>query len=272
MADFLTAISTKKVKSPEPLLQEIKSLRVQDVVEVDSASSALEALKKQPGRETITNTLNYMTSDGFSLLLPEPLNASIAYQLINDTIPHYWRPLKGSSQRKLFARILRNPLGVGHVITRLRSLIADSRQKKAPDNARDPAEHIEELLELLEAILHGDETCVQVSRDIQAYGKNSTQKKLLWREYLAQAVSGRLIAIVAEAEDVLKTQTTSRTASWIADGSAYAKWLGRNMATLIREEGMGEEQASIPVELYSKALSLGYTGKRPAFADLNVVG
>lgn len=271
MADFLTAVSTKKVKSPEPLLQEIKSLRVQDVVEVDSASSTLEALKSQPSRETITTALNYMTSDGFSLLLPEPLYTSIAYQLVNDTVPHYWRPLKGSSQRKLFARILRNPLGVGHVITRLRSLIADSRKKKALGNARDSAEHIEGLLELLEAILHGDDTCVQVSRDIQAYRKESTQKKLLWREYLAQAVSGRLIAIVAEAEDVLKTQKTSRTASWIADGSSYAEWLGRNMVALIREETMGGEQASATVELCSKALSLGYTGKRPAFAGLKVV-
>jgi telomere length regulation protein len=271
MADFLTAVSTKKVKSPEPLLQDIKSLQVQDVVEVNSASSALEALKNQPSRETIANALNYMTSDGFSLLLPEPLNASIAYQLVNDTVPHYWRPLKGSSQRKLFARILQNPLGVGHVITRLRSLVVDSRQKKAPGNARDPAEHIEELLELLEAILHGDDNCSQVLRDIQAYGKNSTQKKLLWREYLAQAVSGRLIAIVAEAEDVLKTQKTSWTASWIADGCAYAEWLGRNMAALIREEVMREEQASATLELCSKALSLGYTGKRPAFADLKIV-
>jgi telomere length regulation protein len=176
MADFLTAVSSRKVKAPEPLLQEVTSLSMQDAIHVDSAKSALEALKSQPSQETVTNALKYMTSAGFSLLLPEPLNASIAYQLVNDTIPHYWRPFHKLPQAKHFAKVLRNPTGVGHIITRLRSLIADSRQKRAPGETRDTVEHIEDLLDLLNQIYHGEDTSSIVLRDIQAHSKTAMQK------------------------------------------------------------------------------------------------
>jgi telomere length regulation protein len=266
MADFLTAVSTKKVKSAEPLLQEVKSLRIQDAVQVDSSNSALEVLKSQPSQEAVTKALKYMTLDGFSLLLPEPLNASIAHQLVNDTVPHYWRTLQGSQQQKLLAAVLRNPTGIGHIITRLRSLISDSRQKKAPGETRDATDHIEELLDILNAILRGDDTSLLVLGDVQAYCKNAMQRKLIWREYLAQAASGRLVSIVAEAEDVLKSEKSSRTANWIADGSAYAAWLGRNIAALMKEGDKTEEQTSAMGELCAKALTLGYTGEFRAAA------
>jgi len=260
MADFLTAVSTKKVNTPKPILQEINSLSIQDAVRIDSASSALEALKSQPSQETVTNALKYMTSDGFSLLLPEPLNVSIAHQLVNDTIPHYWKTLRGSSQQKIFAKILRNPIGIGHIITRLRSLIADCRQKKAPGEGRDTFEHIDDLIDLLDKVIQGNDTSRLVLQDVQAYGKNAMQKKLIWREYLGQTASGRLISIVAEAEDVLKAQQTSRKACWIADGSAFAEWLGHNIAALASVKDMTEEHMSAVVDLCSKALTLGYTG------------
>jgi telomere length regulation protein len=261
MADFLTAVSTKKVKAPEPSLQEIKSLSIENVLQVDSTKSALEALRSQPSQETVTSALKYMTSAGFSLLLPEPLNASIAYQLVNDAIPHYWRPLRQSSQSKLFAKILRNPTGLGHIITRLRSLIADSRQKKSPGETQDQAENIEDLLDVLEAILSGDTTSNLILQDVSFHCKNDIQRKLIWREYLSQTASGRLVSIVAEAEDVLKSKDSTRTASWLADGNVFADWLGRNIATVMKDPNMDEERHHKMVELCSKALSLGYTGQ-----------
>jgi telomere length regulation protein len=259
--DFLTAVSTKKVKASEPSLQEIKSPSVQDAVHVDSASSALEALRSQPSQETVTSSLKYMTSAGFSLLLPEPLNASIAHQLVNDTLLHYWRPLRQSSQSKQFAKILRNPTGLGHIITRLRSLIADSRQKKSPGETQDQADNIEDLLEVLDAALSADSTSNLVLQDVQTHCKNDAQKKMIWREYLSQIASGRLISVVAEAEDVLKSKGTARTASWLADGNVFADWLGRNIAAVLKDPNMHEERQYALVEFCSKTLSLGYTGQ-----------
>jgi telomere length regulation protein len=270
MADFLTAVSTRKVKAPEPQLEEIKSLSVQDSVHIDSRKVVLEALKSQPSHETVTKALKYMTSDGFSLLLPEPLNASIAHQLVNDTIPHYWRSLRNSPQTEYFARILRNPTGIGHIITRLHSLITDSRQKKVAGETRDLAEHIEDLLGILEITFRGDVTAYLVLQDIQVHGKNAMQKKLIWREFLAQTASGRLVSMVAEAEDVLKGRNTLRTPCWLADGGAFADWLGRNIALLTRDVSKDEDSLSALVELYSKALTFGYTGelKLPSSEDM----
>jgi telomere length regulation protein len=261
MSDLLTAVSTKKVNQPKPLIKEIQNLKIQDAIHISSAESALRALKSEPDRAIVTNVLKYLTTNGFSLLLPEPLNASIAHQLVNDTIPHYWRPLRESPQQKVFARILRNPTSIGHIITRLRSLIGDSQQKKAPGETRDYAEHIEDMLDVLEHILGPDQTSSLILRDVQTYGKNALQKKLLWKEYLAQIASGRIVSIAAEAQDVLRSSPSSRTASWLADGAVFASWLGRNIAILIKDDSRGEEQLTTVTELCSKTLNLGYTGQ-----------
>ena len=262
MADFLTAVSTKKVKEHEPLVREVTSLSKQEApVTITSPKSALEALKNEPNRETFGNILKYLSTEGFSIILPEPLNASIAHQLVNDSIPNYWRTIKTSADAKRLGRILRNPAGLGHLVTRLRSLITDSRQKKAPGEARNTSEHISDTLDFLDLVLSGDETTHLILKDVLVFAKNSIQKKLIWREYLAQAVSGRLLSTAAEAEDVLKKiGEISSVNSWITDGNEYAAWLGCNIANLIKRDDQNEEYIAAVVELCSKALSLGYTG------------
>jgi telomere length regulation protein len=261
MTDFLTAVSTKKVKEAEPLIREVNGLSIQeDTISVDSAKDALSALKNHPSRNTVNNVLRYLTTEGFSLLLPEPLNASIAHQLVNDTTPNYWRTIKSSADAKRLARALRNPTGLGHLVTRLRSLVADSRQKKAPGEARNTADHISDTLDVLDLTLRGDDATHLILRDVFAFGKNPVQTKLIWREYLAQAVSGRILSTAAEAEDALKGNETSRVASWIADGKDYATWLGRNIAVLVQRGDQNKECLAAVVELFSKALGLGYTG------------
>lgn len=261
MADFLTAVSTKKITKAESLVQEVENFKLQNVIDVSSAASALEALKNGPDRTTVYNVLKYLTGNGFSLNAPEPINASIAYQLINDTIPNYWTTLRNSSDAKLLAQILRNPVGLGHVITRLRSLIVDSRQRKAPDQVRNTSEHIEDLLDVVMKVLDGNHTSYLVLKSIQNSGKDSVQKKLLWAEYLVLITSGRLVAITAEAEDAIKDNSRSKSPCWVSDGKRFATWLGANLADLARETNGDEDQSTATAELFSRALSLGYTGK-----------
>ncbi|KAI2477859.1 telomere length regulation protein [Pyrenophora tritici-repentis] len=263
MTDFLTAVSTKKIKDDPPLIREVTSLsKHEDAATIASPKEALDALKNRPSRETFGNVLKYLSSDGFSLLLPEPLNASIAHQLVNDTVPNYWRVVKTSADAKKLGKILRNPTGLGHLVTRLRSLITDSRQKKAPGEARNTSEHISDTLDVLDLVLRGDETTHLILKDVLTFAKNPIQQKLIWREYLAQAVSGRLLSTAAEAEDVLKKgEGNSSYNSWIAAGNEYAAWLGRNIANLIERGDLTEECGAAVVELCSKALSLGYTDR-----------
>lgn len=262
MADFLTAVSTKKVNNTELFIEEDKSPNLQeDAGIIDSAESALRALKNQPSRGTLHNVLNFLDAQDVSLILPDPLNASIAHQLVNDTVPNYWRLVRGSREAKQIGKILRNPTSLGHIITRLRSLIADSRQRKKPGEERNTAEHISDAIEVLELILHGDDTSFLILQDVLSSGKNAIQKKLIWKEYLTQAVSGRLLSVAAEAEDVLKkSEDVSRASNWISDGKKYAEWLGRNLAVLLERSSENEEYFTAIIELCSKALGLGYTG------------
>lgn len=261
MADLLTAVSTKKTRETKPLIQQVQSLNIEDAAQVDSRESVLRALKNEPSAATVRGALKYLTAPGFSLVLPEPLNASITHLFVNDTIPNYWRALRNSPQVNLIAQVLRNPTGIGHIGTRLRSLLADSQTKRVPGDARNTFEHIEDMLEVLGKVLHSDETSTLILRDVLAYGKNTVQKKLIWREYLAQAASGRLLALTAEAEDVLKKNQPARKSSWMADGSVYAAWLGRNVGTMMKSDEQSEEYLVAVAELSSKALGLGYTGK-----------
>ncbi|KAF1839931.1 uncharacterized protein K460DRAFT_349431 [Cucurbitaria berberidis CBS 394.84] len=261
MADFLTAVSTKKTKDAEPFIREVKALNIQDDFSINSADSALKALKNQPSRRTVNNVFEYLTTQGFSLLLPEPLNATIAHQLVNDTIPNYWRSLRKSPQITLLAQVLRNPTGLGHIITRLRTLIEDSRQKKPSGQARNTLEHVEDMLDVLHQILYGNHTSSFVLHDVLAYSKSAVQKKLIWREYLALTASGRILSIAAEAEDVLKKIEISRTVGWIADGNAFAAWLGQNLASLVINGKESEEYHLAVTEFCSKALGLGYTDR-----------
>ncbi|KAH8732829.1 telomere length regulation protein-domain-containing protein [Phaeosphaeriaceae sp. PMI808] len=260
MADFLTAVSTRKVKAPEPPLEEVKKQNLQEIIRIDSAASALQALKSEPDSDTVSNVLKYLASDNFSLVLPEPLHASIAHELINNTVPHYGKSLQNLTHSELLFKILRNPIGLGHIITRLRSLIKESRQKKAPGETRDPSEHIEDLLNIVDKILREDNTSSQLLDEVQTHSKNAMQKKLIWQEFLAQTASGRLVSIAAEAEDTLKTKKSIRP-NWLADGGLFADWIGRNIATLVIVDNANGEHVSAASELCSKALTLGYTDR-----------
>ncbi|KAK7180749.1 hypothetical protein DPSP01_009216 [Paraphaeosphaeria sporulosa] len=268
MDDFLKPVSTTKLKrtqNAKPLLQEIgSSEKRKSSVVIESPEKALILLKDQPDFESVESVLGYLVAeteraDGFHLILPEPVAANIVFQFVNTTLLDYWHILK---ERKIqlhqLVRCLRNPCGIGNVITRLRSLTADCHQNKAVGETRDSASHIVDLLDVLENLLQSEQCLTQVWTDINTHGKNASQKKMMWKEFVTQVASGLVISLAAEAEDVLKEKEVPRTASWLADGSGYATWLGRNVANLSATEP-NEESIFMVAEVYSKALFLGYT-------------
>lgn len=269
MDGLLTPVSTTKVKrtsDAKPLLQEIGIIKERKSnVALDSPTKALEILKNQPDFESVQGVLDYLVTEaerqnGFHLVLPDPVAANIGFELISTTVPDYWQTLKErKSPLKQLARCLRNPCGIGNIISRLQSLTADGRQRRAVGETRDSTSHIADLLDFLESLLRGDQCLTQVWADIKAHGKNATQKRMMWKEFVAQVASGRIVSLAAEAEDVVKEKTSSRTATWLVDGSSYAIWLGRNIANLSAVE---HEEDSLPivVDIYSKSLTLGYAG------------
>lgn len=258
MADFLTAVSTKKTVS-KPIIEEVETLTIQDSVIVDSAQTVLKALKNQPSHETVARTLKFLSGSNVSLVIPEPVYASIAHELVNNTLPNYWRTFKSQSYNtQIIASILRNPTGIGHLITRLRTLVADDRQKKAPGSTQNASDFIEDTLDVLDRVLSGDDVSLKVWKEIQTFAKNDIQKKLMWKEYLSQVASGRVLSIRAEAEDILKAKGSDGSR---ASGEDFADWLGRNVVYVLNVSDREDAYVAALVDLGSKILSLGYNGK-----------
>jgi telomere length regulation protein len=267
MDDLLTPLSTVKrhPQEPKPVIEEVRKEAAQRL-RITSPEEALKGLKHWPDLDTVREILRYLAFEsqkkhGFNLVTPEPLSASIAFTLATVTIPDYWRTLKEKGQdRKNLVRLFSNPNGVGAILSRLRPLIADCRQKKPAGNTRDPSGHIEDLLDILDQALVDDGSSSRIWNDIQDHAKNPTRLKLMWKEYVAQTASGRILSLAAEAEDVLKERGLSRAASWVANGNDYAAWLGRNMAILIKANIGVEDSVPAVTEICGKALLLGYTG------------
>jgi telomere length regulation protein len=263
MDDFLTPVSSTKVKRPEK--QELPS---RTSTQITSPDDALKVLKEDPEFEGVSSSLKYLAaevekdkSNGFSLITPGPVAANIAFQLIHNTIPNYWTTLKEQKlQEKHLIRCLRNPCGIGHILGRLRPLIADCRQKKPAGNTRDASSHVEDMLEVLERVLQDEHCSRDVWDDTQKFAKTAMQGKLIWKEYVSQVASGRILSVAAEAEDVLKEKKASRSESWLANGNKYAAWLGGNIAAFMIVAEKSDETASAVLDLCSKALMLGYTG------------
>ncbi|KAF2118481.1 telomere length regulation protein-domain-containing protein [Lophiotrema nucula] len=268
MDDFLTPVSTTSLKRPtesKPItvIEETASSnkRIQDV-DLEAPEAVSRALKEQPDADTLENMLesliNYQKDD-FILVVPSPIQAQIINTLVNTTIPDYWRTLRGSGRKKkLLLACLRNTSGIGAILSRLRLLTADARQKKAADQTRDVVTQIEDLFDISEQVLAGDHVSHQLWKDISTHCLNTNLRKLIWREYISQVTSGKIVSAVAEAEDILKEKQVPQMATWLANGTEYATWLGLNLVNLMKENIAAEESVSSMTEICSKSLNLGY--------------
>ncbi|KAH7123780.1 telomere length regulation protein-domain-containing protein [Dendryphion nanum] len=262
MDDFLTPVATtvKRSTASKPLIEET-STKDQALTNKQpkswSPDGVSEALKNKPDLATLGDILKYLASSnetkGFNLVAPGPVSAQIADTLVSTTIPDYWQTLKQyKSHSNRLIECLRNPNGIGAVSSRLRSVTNDSRASKANTD-------IEDLLDVLAQILADDSTSSKILKDTQTYAANSIQQKLMWKEYIAQVSSGRILGLTGAAEDVLKKVEPTRKSSWLAIGHDYAQWLGGNMAVMLQDHFKDGMPSDAVAEFYGKALGLGYT-------------
>lgn len=272
MSDFLNPVMTTaarrgKVSDKQDALStsSVQGKSAENIT-IESPDHVSKILKSQPDLETVSKVLRYLTStskgrDDFNLVTPSAVSAQIVDALVSQTIPDYWKTFKESKVLlKELINSLRSANGLGAILSRLRPLIADCRQKKAVNNTRDASAHIEDLIDVLDNVLSRDQTSTQIWQDIQKYSQNPTQEKLMWKEYVSQVATGRILGLVAEAEDVLKERGTSKKPSWLATGRDYALWLGRNVAVLTKKALSAPTSFPAVTELWGKAISLGYIG------------
>ncbi|KAL9093887.1 MAG: hypothetical protein Q9165_003810 [Trypethelium subeluteriae] len=239
---------------------------------ISSPEAALEILKDDPRPVELFTVLKYLKStrerkDDFNIRIPEPRTTQIVHLLVHNIIPSYWSTFElGGSKfsrssnldtpRHSLIECLRSLPGIGTVITRLKLLVAEVRQEESRTQA------ISELLDVLQEVLGTlyDDLLIACLY----YDKDQTKRTIFWKEVIDLRASGKIVSIAAQAEDSIKSTKTPSSTRWIASGSQYAGWLGRQLADMLIRvpqddatcKAAGTEK--MLAQLAGKSLSMGY--------------
>ena len=243
---------------------------------VGSPDDALSALTGKPTFENLARTLKWLQStstseNDFNILKPSPKVAQIVFSLVDSAIPNYWpllqdqRSTKSRKTRTNLLKCLSSTAGCGAIVSRLRSLLDEFKNRRQNGmGVVASSQPVETLVEVLEAVLQSDQFLEGLLKSARVfYDSQTVRSGLLWREAVSLFGSGRLLTLVAEVSLALNEVSKDvRDGSWIGRGDQYAAWLGRNLSLMM--EGFGRDegfQRDYEAQLMSKALSLGYTGE-----------
>ena len=256
------------IKELNPIIS-ISSNGPIDSAPIDSPQDALESLRSQPDLDRLTETLRWLSAGirrkhDFDITEPSPKAAQIIFVLVNEIVPHIWPILstKGSGinvkARKSLIECLRSVAGIGAVVSQIRSCLSSSN--KAQSSAKS-TNLIHDSLEIIERILEGDTTLISLWVSLHDKELSASRKSLQWKELISLVASGKLLSICSEASKSTSDGVQHFAAGkWVADGSEYAAWLGRNIASTIKAHH-DMESPKYFAQLLSKAFSLGYTGQ-----------
>ncbi|KAK3720795.1 telomere binding protein [Vermiconidia calcicola] len=261
---ILTAVKStniKKDRQPKDVeTQQTKHSRA------SSPEDALQVLRSRPDLEVLATTLTQLISThafqptSFNIHAPGPLQAQIISTLLNTILPDFWHVLSSHDVGSLVA-CLSNVAGLNAVVARLRLL---SSQRQGPQH--DSMQAIEDVLDLCDRLFEGESVLVYVWRNLHASVSEPLKRDLTWEEFVNLVGSGRITAAIAQAEDgVRANKGVNQRSILLAKGGQYATWLGRNIATLIKQTASkdcsGLKTISSATQIITKSLNLGYPGE-----------
>ncbi|KAI7201271.1 hypothetical protein D0869_04576 [Hortaea werneckii] len=205
-----------------------------------SPEDALQILRSQPDTETLITTLSQLQSGHgfakvFTLAHPGPLQGQIVNTLVTVITPTFWTSLD-AKDRLIFVKCLSNITGLNAVIARLRALSNDS--------AADKSHELQDLLNLADLLLQGDDFLLELWKDLIASGSEGVKLTLAWKELANVLGSARIVGIAAQAEDMVwQSKGKVRTKSlWLANSAEYCNWIGRNIASLSAQSASDSHQ------------------------------
>lgn len=265
---------------PEPNLVTVNTERsstsVQQNFIIQSSEDALEALKSKPDSELLTRALRWLDPSAanierFNIKIPGPKAAQIIFVLVAEIVPDYWRSLNGKvtsvqfKQKKALLRCLCNVASIGAITARLRVFLdlKDDPQRDGQSSMSVNSQGLEDLLSVLESFLDGNAFVSSIWIDINSFITNTSQRALLWKEFVAILAGGRLLSHAAEAFHFInKSSPDASEGRWLGNGSQYCSWLGENIAHVLTssQKDRAEDWKALAL-LVNRALKLGYTGK-----------
>jgi len=276
MQDLLTPVTTRAITRPnlDAVASHISSSpNERSISEVCSPDDALHALRSQPSIEQLSDAIHWLDprkgEDGsFNIKAPSPKASQIIFAIVNDVVPSYWGVLNDTKLpghaklSKTLVRCLNSISGIGAVANRLGILLRDPSVQSQSDRS-GKTQQIEDLVQILEQTFKKDDFMLSSWNDLSFLVLDKSKRTLAWKELTSLLAGGRILSLAAEADHSIDELSPAiRESSWLSDGSQYSAWLGRNwacMANRLRTDDQDERRAVI--QLFSKALTLGYTGK-----------
>ena len=271
MGDFLTAVSSVSLR-PKSKVQDLavedpplrKSEQQAIRISPKTVDEVLEFIRSSPDEEPIISLLSFLNKKskgdaGFHIKIPSPSSAKVINELINTTLSDFW-----DSNDRFNSSILdclRSVAGIGAILARLRLLTSRYGSTKQGGKGPEATKPLADIISVFSQLLHVDGLAKDLLIDIEYLVENATKRTLLWKEFLSSVGTGRIISAVAEAEDTVKSAGGTHKPSWLSDGSKYCAWLGRNVCTLMNDNGNDEIAWKATAQLCSKALSIGYSGE-----------
>ena len=233
-------------------------------VEPKTINDVLRVLENGPSEASLATSIKYLGKLEYGKANTKASQA--ANLLVTRVVPDWWERLSEHRESRVLKEnlleYLRSPKNLALITSRLKTVIAAIKATAQANDGVTGGE-LRVLLEVLAQVLEGNavlfqlfEKCMKAIDDIQ--------QRIAWKETASLVASGRIISIVAEAEDVLKSRHENAPSSWLSQGDEYCKWLARNLsfATLQSRE-VGKDTLSAArylADALGKALLLGYQG------------
>lgn len=274
MDELLSPVSRTYYKgSEQPLLQEVTDTQRQtpapSTTDASSADDIIQILSNQPDYDAVISTLRLLARDSqrlkdFNIASSGPQAAKIIQILVSEITPNYWALLKESSTENdhqdvgLLLDALRNLAGVNALLLRIRQYIQDKNGQSSEVQRPDTALDLIICLEVLGAILDGDDRISGIWRAM-SNGVDPVKQRILSKELVTVLGGGRVISLSAEAAGLVPRKGQAQS-FWTADGAEYSKWLTRNIIAWSKQED-GAVQSQLLANLLSKSMSLGYSSR-----------
>lgn len=239
---------------------------------ISTPKDALDILKSQPEKPEVVAVLRFLdptgpTEGNLNITATGLTAAQILHVLVSVTIPDHWNNLSADNElslegkplgakhraRAALLRCLNSVPGIGSLLAQLRKLLAGQDGKGSTSQAVT-----KDLLTVLSSLLKPQGLLLHIYSDISKHAASPVQKQVMWKELISFLATGKILSTVAEASKTIDNFANSKL-SWMAEGPAYASWLGGEISCMVIKFEPGDAEAWKYLSSFvGRALSIGY--------------
>jgi len=273
----LTAVKTARKEdhnttpAVKPLIEPLESPSTKQTDVQISPSYILEILKADPGEDQLYKVLRWLDPTikneeqrAFDIRHASPVAAPILQALASKTVPDHWRHLEKSSSkaRGALLRCMCSIPGLRALVTSLQ--ISINTLRTSPQKEKDSGRKlvIQDTISFLAVLLKPTDFVRRIYQDNAIIYDTSSKRRMSWSEFCSLLAGGKVLSTAAEAVSFSENISETSSASWVAEGAGFSKWLGVNMGHMVLQRSKEDDEFWKATSLMiGRALSLGHTDK-----------